>query len=87
MKRVLIIDGYARQTLPMAKGFHDIGCHVTVVCFSKLDVGYQSKYPDRKILLGCPKDDYPEQESTWRKTSESCHIMRISLSMTGRYLN
>ena len=62
MKRVLIIDGYARQTLPMAKGFHDIGCHVTVVCFSKLDVGYQSKYPDRKILLGCPKDDYPEQE-------------------------
>ena len=62
MKRVLIIDGYARQSLPMAKGFHDIGCHVTVVCFSKLDVGYQSKYPDRKILLGCPKDDYPEQE-------------------------
>ena len=61
-KRVLILDGYARQTLPMTKGFKDVDCTVTVVCFSKWDVGYASRLPDHKILWDCPKDDYDSQE-------------------------
>ena len=43
-KRILLIDGGSRQVLPMIKGFHNLGCTVTVYCNSKLDVGYVYKY-------------------------------------------
>lgn len=62
MIKVLITDGYARQTLPMSKGFKELGCTVTVICFSKLDVGYVSKYTDIKLVAPCGKDEYAEQE-------------------------
>ncbi|MDY2720458.1 MAG: ATP-grasp domain-containing protein [Candidatus Faecousia sp.] len=60
-KRVLLTDGYARQTLPMAKSFHDLGCTVTTLCFSKSDVGYCTKYADEHILMGCGKEEYDKQ--------------------------
>ena len=63
-KRVLILDGYARQTMPMAKGFKQNDCEVTVACFSRLDVGYWSRWPDHKILMECAKTDYPKQYET-----------------------
>ena len=62
MKHILIVDGYARQTLPMAEGFKAIGCQVTVVCFSKLDVGYLSRFPDFKVLLNAGQNDHAAQE-------------------------
>lgn len=49
-KRILLIDGGSRQVLPMIKGFHNLGCTVTVYCNSKLDVGYVYKYTDNAIL-------------------------------------
>lgn len=61
-KNVLLVDGYARQSLAMAKALHRLGCIVTVVCFSKLDVGYLTRYARKRILLGCKKDDYARQE-------------------------
>lgn len=48
-KRILLIDGGSRQVLPMIKGFHNLGCYVTVYCNSKLDVGYVYKYSSCKI--------------------------------------
>lgn len=72
-KSVLITDGYARQTLPMARSFHELGCRVTVLCFSKSDVGYLTKYADRHILMQCEKDDYGKQTEEVRallKTGE-----------------
>lgn len=68
--KVLITDAYARQTLPMAKAFKELGCTVTVLCFSKLDVGYASKYPDKKIILNCKKDDYDKQLEIIEKLAE-----------------
>lgn len=62
MVNVLITDGYARQTLPMSKGFKELGCTVTVICFSKLDVGYASKHTDIKLMAPCKKDEYEKQE-------------------------
>ena len=62
-KRVLILDAYCRQTLPMIRGFKEIGCEVTVLCYSKLDVGYASNIPDHKIILQCSKDDHEQQEA------------------------
>lgn len=48
--KVLLTDGGARQTLTMLHGLKEIGCHVTVLCSSKLNVCYASKLPDEKIL-------------------------------------
>jgi len=55
---VLLTDGHSRQALPMAKAFKELGCKVTTLNSSKLDIGYTSKYPDRKIIDKTSKDDY-----------------------------
>ncbi len=49
-KRVLLIDGGSRQVLPMIKGFSLQGCHVSVYCSSRLDVGYVYKYTDERVM-------------------------------------
>lgn len=56
--RVLLLEGYARQILPMAKAFRKLGCVVTTLNASKLDVGYVSRYPNHKIIGCCSRDDY-----------------------------
>ncbi|MBQ4424241.1 MAG: ATP-grasp domain-containing protein [Lachnospiraceae bacterium] len=48
--RVLLLDGSGKQTLAMLRGLKEIGCHVTVLCATKLDTCYLSNKPDRKIL-------------------------------------
>lgn len=48
--RVLLTDGGARQSLTILHGLKEIGCRVTVLCSSKLDVCYVSKLPDVRIL-------------------------------------
>lgn len=60
-KRVLILNGYARQVLPLAYGFRKNNCHVTILCHSKLDIGYLTRYAHKKILKRCAKDDYNKQ--------------------------
>ena len=42
----------------MAKAFKELGCMVTTLNSSKLDIGYTSKYPDRKIIDKTSKEDY-----------------------------
>ena len=48
--KVLLLDGSGRQTLSVLYGLKKIGCHVTVVCTSKLDVCSSSRFPDKKII-------------------------------------
>ena len=57
---VLILEGYARQALPMIKAFYKLGCTVTTLNASKLDVGYTSRYPHHKILGCCSRDNYED---------------------------
>lgn len=47
---VLLVDGGDRQTLPLARAFHELGCKVATINDSKLDNGYSSRYVDEKIL-------------------------------------
>ena len=47
--RVLVMDGGGKQTLAMVRGLKEIGCHVTVLCITKLDSCYVSNKPDEKI--------------------------------------
>ncbi len=45
-----MIEGRARQVLPMCKALHNLECEVTTYNTNKLDPGYVSKYPNRKLL-------------------------------------
>lgn len=46
-----MLDGSGKQTLAMIRGLKEIGCHVTALCASKLDVCYVSNLPDEKLLM------------------------------------
>lgn len=59
---VLLIEGSARQVLPMSKSLRELGCIVTTYNSSKLDPGYASKYPQRKLLRFC---DAKEPEKSY----------------------
>ena len=48
--RVLLLEGFARQSMPVMEALHKLGCHITTYNKSKLDMGYASKYPDKKML-------------------------------------
>lgn len=48
--RVLLLEGYARQVMPMMRALYDLGCHITTYNSSKFDLGYASRYPDKKLL-------------------------------------
>lgn len=48
--RVLVMDGGGKQTLAMVRGLKEIGCHVTVLCITKMDTCYTSNKPDEKIV-------------------------------------
>lgn len=52
-KRILILEGYCKQCLPFIRGFKELGCHITVLCGSKLDCSYVSRLPDKKIIGVC----------------------------------
>jgi D-aspartate ligase len=58
--RVLILEGYARQSLPIIRSLKELGCHVTVLCSSRLDVAYASRLPDKKILGICSSQRYSD---------------------------
>ncbi len=49
--RVLVLDASGKQTIAMIRGLKEIGCHVTALCQSKLDVCYVSRLPDEKLLV------------------------------------
>lgn len=48
--RVLVPEA-GKQALAMVRGLKELGCHVTVVSQSKLNAGYTSRLPDKKILF------------------------------------
>ncbi len=50
-KKVLLLDGYGRQIPSLLHQLHGLGCRVTTMCESKLDVGYTSRYPKKKIVV------------------------------------
>lgn len=50
MIKVLLVDG-GRQAIPVLQGLNEINCHITTISYSKLDVGFVSKYPHTKLLF------------------------------------
>lgn len=48
--RVLVLDGYGKQVPAILTQLHELGCVITTLNFSKMDVGYASRYPKYKLL-------------------------------------
>lgn len=70
-KRVLILEGYARQSLALAKEFNKLGCDVSALCGSKLDVCYNSRYVKHKILGICDREKIEETTNQIRTLLQS----------------
>ena len=64
--RILLIEGRTRQVMPLMESLHKLGCHVTTYNASRLDMGYASHYPDKKILSFC---DAKDPEKSWKAIS------------------
>ena len=72
--RVLVMDGGGKQTLAMVRGLKDIGCHVTVLCSTKMDTCYVSNKPDERIV----NPNLPERNEETLK-------FLLKLVSTGKY--
>ncbi len=55
--RVLVLDGYGRQIPSILHQLHQLGCVITTVNESKLDVGYTSRYPKKRIVQKGIRED------------------------------
>lgn len=55
--RVLLIEGRARQIMPLMESMHRLGCHVATFNTSRLDMGWASRFPDEKLLVPCDMND------------------------------
>lgn len=64
--KVLILEGYARQCLPLIRAFKKLGCHVAVLCNSKMDIAYVSRLTDEKILGICDREREAQTEEQIR---------------------
>ena len=58
--KVLLLEGFSRQSLPMMKYLHKCGCFLATYNSSRLDVGFVSRYPDKKYLLPWNREDEKE---------------------------
>lgn len=70
---VLIAEGRARQSLPLIKSFRKMGCKVSALCSSKLDVAFATRYTNNKILGVCDNsraEDTTEQLRGLLKTGK-----------------
>lgn len=54
---VLLLEGFGRQVMPIMQAFHDLGCHITTYNKSKLDMGYASRYPNKKLIEFWDRND------------------------------
>ena len=61
-RHILVLEGYTKQSLPFIRGFKKQGCEVTVLCDSKWDCAYHSRYADHKILGVCDLHKPAESE-------------------------
>lgn len=68
---MLLLDGYARQIMPIMQALHDLGCHITTYNKSRLDLGFASRYPDKKLLAFWDKNDMQKSLNALRVVLKS----------------
>ncbi len=65
--KILLLEGFARQSMPMMEALHKNGYHITTYNNSRLDMGYSSHYPDKKLLRFWDRND---EESSYKALLE-----------------
>ena len=89
--RVLLLEGFARQSMPVMEALHKLGCHITTYNKSKLDMGYASKYPDKKLIAFWDRNDELKSEKALMKVLKKEHydvtipLTDFSATMLSRY--
>ncbi len=79
--KVLLIDGSNRQIMPVMEALHKDGCYVATLNASKLDLGYVSWRPNKKILANWRYDDEKSfLEVLFRELSREKYDLIIPLS-------
>ena len=67
-KKILLLDGYGRQIPSLLRQLRKLGCLVTTVCESRLDVGYSSRYPSKRIVVkGIREDKALYRRAIWKE--------------------
>lgn len=61
-KRVLLLEGYTRQSLSLLRELKALGCETFLLCNSKWDCGFWSRYADHKIMGVCDRNNYSKTE-------------------------
>lgn len=65
--RVLLLEGFARQVMPLMEALHNLGCHITTYNKSCLDMGFASRYPERKLVAFWDRNDAKSSLNSLRK--------------------
>ena len=55
--KVLLLEGFARQNMAVMPALKKLGCHVTTYNSAKTDLGYASRWPDRKLIAPWDRSD------------------------------
>ena len=72
-KKVLLLDGYGRQIPSLLHQLHELGCVVTTVNETKLDVGYSSRYPRKKLIVPGIREDTAVYREAIKRELEAEH--------------
>ena len=62
--------------MPLMESLHNLGCHVTTYNASKLDMGYSSHFPDKKVLSYC---DAKDPEKSWNAIRKELQTKQYDL--------
>ena len=81
--KILLADGHARQALALARAFKELGCSVTAVCESGLDVCSKSRYVD-KVVKDATIHERPDLrvERVVKEISDGSYTLVVSCSDT-----
>ncbi len=79
--KILLADGHARQALALARAFKELGCSVTAICESGLDVCSKSRYVDC-VVKDSSIHDRPDLrvECIIREVSKGGYTLVVSFS-------
>lgn len=79
--KVLLLEGFARQSMAIMEALHKNGCHITTYNNSKMDLGYLSKYPDKKLLAFWDRDDEEKSAEALMQVLKAEHY-DVTIPMT-----
>lgn len=87
--RVLLLESYTRQVLPMAKAFKRLGCEVDTLNDSKFDLGYITRYADNRFVVhGVSNDEKILEDILKKLISQRVYDVIVPLSdFSANYLS